>query len=39
MDEAETDVLTYMSFPAAHRPKLHSTHPIERLNGEIQRAR
>jgi transposase-like protein len=30
MDEAETDVLAYMSFPAAHRPKLHSTNPIER---------
>jgi transposase-like protein len=26
-----------MSFPAAHRPKLHSTNPIERLNGEIKR--
>jgi putative transposase len=37
MDEAETDVLSYMSFPAAHRPKLHSTNPIERLNGEIKR--
>ena len=37
MDEAETDVLAYMSFPAAHRPKLHSTNPIERLNGEIKR--
>jgi putative transposase len=37
MDEAESDVLTYMSFPAAHRPKLHSTNPIERLNGEIKR--
>jgi transposase-like protein len=31
------DVLAYMSFPAAHRPKLHSTNPIERLNGEIKR--
>ncbi len=28
MDEAETDVLAYMNFPAAHRPKLHSTNPI-----------
>lgn len=37
MDEAETDVLAYMSFPAAHRPKLHSTNPIERLNGEVKR--
>ena len=37
MDEAETDVLVYMSFPATHRPKLHSTNPIERLSGEIKR--
>jgi transposase-like protein len=37
MDEAEADVLAYMSFPLAHRPKLHSTNPIERLNGEIKR--
>lgn len=36
MDEAETDVLTYMTFPAAHRAKLHSTNSIERLNGEIK---
>lgn len=26
-----------MSFPCQHRTKLHSTNPIERLNGEIQR--
>jgi putative transposase len=37
LDEAETDVLAYMSFPPAHRTKLHSTNPIERLNGEIKR--
>ena len=37
LDEAETDVLAYMMFPAAHRTKLHSTNPIERLNGEIKR--
>jgi putative transposase len=37
MDQAEADVLAYMSFPLAHRPKLHSTNPIERLNGEIKR--
>jgi len=37
MDDAETDVLAYMTFPAAHRSKLHSTNPIERLNGEIKR--
>jgi putative transposase len=37
MDEVEPDALAYMSFPAPHRPKLHSTNPIERLNGEIKR--
>jgi len=37
LDEAETDVLAYMIFPAAHSSKLHSTNPIERINGEIKR--
>jgi transposase-like protein len=37
MDEAEADVLAYMNFPAQHRAKLHSTNPLERLNGEIKR--
>jgi putative transposase len=37
LDEAETDVLAYMAFPAAHRTKLHSTNPLERLNGEVKR--
>ena len=37
MDEAEPDVLAYMTFPKEHRAKLHSTNPIERLNGEIKR--
>src|SRR4051794_5482666 len=37
MDEAEADVLAYMTFPAAHRAKLHSVNPLERLNGEIKR--
>lgn len=37
LDEAETDVLAYMTFPPAHRAKLHSTNPLERLNGEIKR--
>lgn len=37
MDEAEADVLAYMSFPKDHRPKIHSTNPLERLNGEIKR--
>lgn len=37
MDDAEDDVLAYMTFPSAHRAKLHSTNPLERLNGEIKR--
>jgi len=37
MDTAEEDVLAYMSFPLQHRTKLHSTNPLERLNGEIKR--
>ena len=37
LDNAETDVLAYMTFPAAHRAKLHSTNPLGRLNGEIKR--
>ncbi len=37
MDEAETNVLAYMTFPWEHRVQLHSTNPIERVNGEIKR--
>ena len=37
MDDSEQDVLAYMTFPSQHRAKLHSTNPIERLNGEIKR--
>lgn len=37
MDTAEEDVLAYMSFPPQQRTKLHSTNPLERLNGEIKR--
>ena len=37
MDEAQHDVLAYLSFPREHRQKLHSTNPLERLNGEIKR--
>ena len=37
MDAAEPDVLAYMGFPTQHRVKLHSTNPLERLNGEIKR--
>ena len=37
MDEAEHDVLAYMTFPKEHRQKLHSTNPIERLHAEVKR--
>ncbi len=37
MDEAEHDVLAYMTFPEQHRVKLHSTNPLERLNKEVKR--
>ena len=37
MDEAENDVLAYMAFPKEHWSQIHSTNPLERLNGEIKR--
>jgi putative transposase len=37
MDDAENDVLAFMSFPKAHRTQIHSTNPLERLNAEIKR--
>ena len=37
LDQAETDVIAYVTFPTQHRTKLHSTNPIERLNGETKR--
>jgi putative transposase len=37
MDSAEEDVLAYMRFSPQHRAKLHSTNPLERVNGEIKR--
>jgi putative transposase len=37
MDDTETDVLAFMSFPKDHWLKIHSTNPLERLNGEIKR--
>jgi transposase-like protein len=36
-DKAEADVLAYMDFPKRHWTKIHSTNPLERLNGEIKR--
>lgn len=37
MEEAEHDVLAHMGFPKEHWQQLHSTNPLERLNGEIKR--
>src|SRR5919112_620053 len=37
LDDAEEDVLAYMAFPKEHRAKIHSTNPLERVNGEIKR--
>ncbi len=37
LDAAEADVLAYMGFAAAHRAKIHSTNPLERLNKAIKR--
>ncbi len=37
MDQAEADVLAYMTFPKDHWTKIHSTNSIERVNGEIKR--
>src|SRR3954454_19213160 len=37
IDPTSEDVLAYLSFPAQHRAKLHSTNPLERLNKEIKR--
>src|SRR5262245_7443654 len=36
-DKAEGEVLTFMSFPKAHRLQIHSTNPPERLNAEVKR--
>lgn len=37
MDEAEEDVLAYMTFPKDHWQKIYSTNGLERVNGEIKR--
>jgi putative transposase len=39
LEDAEEDLLAFYAFPAAHRSKLRSTNPLERVNREIgQRA-
>jgi hypothetical protein len=37
MDQAEADVLAFMTFPKAHRLQIHSTNTLERLNAEVKR--
>jgi transposase-like protein len=37
MDAAEEDVLAFGVFPREHPAKIHSTNPLERVNGEINR--
>ena len=37
MDEAEPDVLAFMTFPRDHSTKIHSSNPLERVNKEIKR--
>jgi putative transposase len=37
LEEAEEDILAFYAFPEAHRRKLRSTNPLERLNREIGR--
>src|ERR1700730_17536963 len=35
--DARDDVLAFCAFPEAHRRKIWSTNPLERINGEIKR--
>lgn len=37
MDDAETDVLAYTTFPVEHWKQIWSNNPLERLNKEIKR--
>jgi len=37
IEEAEEEVLSYMSFPDKHWRQIHSTNPLERQNREIRR--
>ena len=37
LEDTETDLLAYMSFPREHWRQLYSTNPLERLNKEIKR--
>ena len=37
LDDAEADVLAYLTFPAAHWRQIWSNNPLERLNKEVKR--
>jgi putative transposase len=37
LEQAEDDLLAFLSFPPDHRSKLRSTNPLERVNREIAR--
>jgi|AutmiccommuBRH23_1029490.scaffolds.fasta_scaffold24138_1 transposase-like protein len=37
LEQAEPDLLAFLSFPPEHRTKLRSTNPLERVNREIGR--
>src|SRR6266568_2573288 len=37
MNDAEADVLAYLTFPAAHWRQIWSNNPLERLNKEVKR--
>src|SRR5262249_30266371 len=37
LDEAEADVLAYLSFPPEHWRQIWSNNPLERLNKEVKR--
>ena len=37
MDEAEADVLAFMTFPRDHSSKIHSSNPLDRVNKGIKR--
>jgi putative transposase len=37
LEDAETDILAFYAFPAAHWRKLRSTNPLERFNREVGR--
>lgn len=37
MEQAERNVVARMAFPKEHRTQIHSTNPLERINGEVKR--